>query len=141
MRIGPVIAALGVGVAVAACGGGQSQASSEPKGNFPVAVDTASFPASQSLAQKTHLVIAVRNTGSKAIPDVAVTICNVTCTYPAPKGEGTSAAAFGENLEMAGLAHPGARSTPPGASAPEPSETITRGWRRRRGTHHRSAWR
>ena len=49
---------------------------------------------SQQLAQHTHLVIAVRNAGHKAIPNVAVTICNVTCAYPAPKGEGTSAQAF-----------------------------------------------
>ena len=31
-----------------------------------------------------HLVIAVRNSGHKTIPNVAVTICNVTCAYPAP---------------------------------------------------------
>jgi hypothetical protein len=106
VRIGPVIAATLVGAAVAACGGGQNQAAGEPKANFPVAVDTASFPASQSLAQKTHLVIAVRNAGSKPIPDVAVTICNVTCAYPAPKGEGTSAAAFAADISQPYLANP-----------------------------------
>jgi hypothetical protein len=36
---------------------------------------------------------------------VAVTICNVTCAFPAPPGEGTSATAFSENLQMQGLAH------------------------------------
>ena len=51
-------------------------------------------------------VLAVHNVSGKTLPDVAVTICNVTCAYPAPRGEGTSAAAFSENLQMAGLAHP-----------------------------------
>jgi hypothetical protein len=99
-------AALAAGVAVAGCGGGQTQAAGEPSGTFPVAVDTASFPASQKLAQRSHLVISVRNAGHQAIPDVAVTICNVTCAYPAPKGEGTSAAAFGANISQPYLANP-----------------------------------
>jgi hypothetical protein len=83
---------------IAACGGGGSdQAAKEPRGRFSVDVSTANFPAAQRLAQHAHLVIVVRNTGRKPIPDVAVTLCNVTCTYPAPKGEGTSAAAFGSS--------------------------------------------
>ena len=93
-------------MAVAACGSGSNQAANEPNGKFPVAVGTASFPATQKLAQKSHLVIAVRNAGRKAIPDVAVTICNVTCAYPAPKGEGTSAAAFGSDIGQPYLANP-----------------------------------
>ena len=52
------------------------------------------------------MVLAVHNVSGKTLPDVAVTICNVTCAYPAPPGEGTSAAAFSEDLQMAGLAHP-----------------------------------
>ncbi len=76
---------------MSACGGGQRQDASEPSGKFPVSVDRATFPSTQRLAQHTHLVITVRNSGNKAIPDVAVTICNVTCAYPAPKGEGSSA--------------------------------------------------
>jgi hypothetical protein len=93
-------------MAVAACGGGSNQAASEPKGQFPVAVDTSSFPATQKIAQQAHLVIAVRNAGAKPIPDVAVTICNVTCAYPAPKGEGTTAAAFGANIGQPYIANP-----------------------------------
>ena len=69
-------------------------------------VTSASFPASQRLSEHTHLVLAVHNLSDKTLPDVAVTICNVTCAYPAPPGEGTSAAAFAENLQMPGLAHP-----------------------------------
>jgi hypothetical protein len=51
-------------------------------------------------------VITVRNSGRLTIPDVAVTICNVTCAYPAPKGEGTSAAAFASNISQQYVANP-----------------------------------
>lgn len=78
----------------------------EPHAKFPVAVASASFPASQTLAQTSHLVIAVRNTGHKTIPNVAVSICNVSCSANAPKGEGTSAAAFSVNLNQQYLANP-----------------------------------
>jgi hypothetical protein len=78
----------------------------EPQAKFPVAVASASFPASQALAQTSHLVIAVRNTGHKTIPNVAVSICNVSCAANAPKGEGTSAAAFSVNLNQQYLANP-----------------------------------
>ena len=91
---------------LAGCGGGARQDASEPSGNFPVAVTTATFPGSQRLSEHTHLVLAVRNTGSKTIPNVAVTICNVTCAYPAPPGEGTDAAAFADDLQQTGLANP-----------------------------------
>jgi hypothetical protein len=67
-------------------------------------VAAATFPASQRLAEQTHLTIAVRNSGSETIPNVAVTICNVTCAYPAPKGEGSDAAAFSEDLQQSNLA-------------------------------------
>jgi hypothetical protein len=103
--IGAICGALAA-LILAACGGGTRQDASEPSGNFAVDVTTASFPASQRLSEHTHLVLAVRNTSHKTIPDIAVTICNVTCAYPARPGEGTSAAAFSENLQMAGLAHP-----------------------------------
>jgi hypothetical protein len=101
-----MVAGVGVALALSACGGGQNQAASEPSGNFTVAVSTARFPASQKLAQHTHLVIAVHNEGAKTIPDVAVTICNVTCAYPARKGEGSSSQAFGANIDQSDLANP-----------------------------------
>ena len=97
-----MLAALGL----AGCGGGARHDANEPSGNFPVAVSTAMFPASQRLAEHTHLVLAVRNAGSETIPNIAVTICNVTCRYPAPPGEGTDAAAFAQVLRMPGLANP-----------------------------------
>ncbi len=101
-----MVAGVGVSLALSACGGGGTQASSEPSGNFAVTVSAAKFPASQRLAQHTRLVIAVRNAGSKAIPNVAVTICNVTCAYPAPKGEGSSSQAFGASIDQSYLANP-----------------------------------
>jgi len=104
---------------LSACGGGARQDASEPSGNFRVAVTTATFPGSQRPSEHTHLVLAVRNTGSKTIPNIAVTICNVTCRYPAPPGEGTDAAAFAQDLQMQGLANPSrpvwVLDRPPGA--------------------------
>jgi hypothetical protein len=101
-----IIAGVGTALVLTACGGGQAQDVHEPNGKFKVSVDTASFPASQSLSQHTHLVIAVRNSGTQAIPDVAVTICNVTCAYPAPQGEGSSAGAFASDIDQTQLANP-----------------------------------
>jgi hypothetical protein len=100
------VVGVGATLALSACGGGSSQAAHEPRGTFAVGVSTATFPATQQLSQHSHLVIAVRNTGHKTIPDVAVTICNVTCAYPAPKGEGTSAGAFAATISQAYVANP-----------------------------------
>lgn len=93
-------------LALAACGGGQMQNAKEPKGLFRVSVVAARFPTSQTLSQHTRLVITVHNSGRKAIPDLAVTICNVTCTYPAPAGQGSSSDAFSANIDQAQLANP-----------------------------------
>lgn len=95
---------LAAALAVAACGSGSPQNANAPSGRFPVSV-TASFPAAQRLAEHTHMVVKVTNTGNKPIPDVTVTICNVTCTYPAPVGEGTSVRAFSSYLNMSGVAN------------------------------------
>jgi hypothetical protein len=71
-----------------------------------VSVDAATFPSSQTLSQHTHLVLRLHNAGSKAIPDLAVTICNVTCSYKAPKGEGSSAAAFASDINLPYVSNP-----------------------------------
>jgi hypothetical protein len=100
--------AIGAGIAVAlavpGCGGAQQDANT-PSGKFQVQVTAATFPTSQRLAEHTHLVITVRNVGNKTIPNLAVTICNTTCTYPAPVGQGTSVAAFAQYLNQPGLAN------------------------------------
>ena len=58
----------------AACGGGASQSADEPSGTYRVAIVRSSFPARQHVAAPTRLVIDVRNTGRKTVPDVAVTV-------------------------------------------------------------------
>jgi hypothetical protein len=80
-------------IVLAGCGSGSPQNSKAPSGRFPVQV-TASFPAAQRLAEHTQMVVRVTNTGRRAIPNISVTICNVTCKYPAIPGEGTSVAPF-----------------------------------------------
>jgi hypothetical protein len=76
-------------VALAGCGGGERQDADEPSGTFQVDVVRASFPTKQHLAQPERFVIAVRNTGDQAVPNVAVTVSS-----------------FAERSEQAGLADP-----------------------------------
>jgi hypothetical protein len=90
LRSRAITGAFAVALLVGACGGGAEQNASEPNGNFRVAVSTASFPASQQLAEHTSLKIVVRNTGTKTIPNIAVTLLN-------PK-DGTAAQAFSQDI-------------------------------------------
>lgn len=101
-----LMAALAGSVALAACGGGQRQDAAEPSGNFAVQVISASFPGKQTLSQHTDMRIEVKNVSGHPIPNLAVTVCNVTCAYPAPAGEGSSSAAFASNLSENDLANP-----------------------------------
>ena len=60
---------------VAGCGGGGArQDVNEPSGKFPVTVVTSSFPTRQRLAETSNLQIGVKNTGTKAVPALAITI-------------------------------------------------------------------
>jgi hypothetical protein len=102
---GWIVALIAAAVGLTACGGGQSQDANEPSGNFPVRA-AASFPSSQRLAEHSRMIVIVHNTGHKTIPNVAVTICNVTCAYPAPAGTGSSAGAFANNISQEGVANP-----------------------------------
>jgi hypothetical protein len=70
-------------IAVVGCGG-ERQDENEPEGDFPVEVVSATFPKQQKLAQKSDLVITVRNTGDEAVPNVAVTVSglNYRATEP-----------------------------------------------------------
>jgi hypothetical protein len=76
-------------LALTGCGGGERQDADEPSGTFQVDVVRASFPTKQHLAQPERFVIAVRNTGHEAVPNVAVTVSS-----------------FAERSEQAGLADP-----------------------------------
>jgi hypothetical protein len=84
-----LIAASAATLAVAGCGGGERQDAAEPSGTFEVDVVRASFPTKQHLAQSERFVIAVRNSGEKTVPNVAVTVSS-----------------FAERSEQAGLADP-----------------------------------
>ncbi|HYH59736.1 MAG TPA: hypothetical protein VD790_11030 [Thermoleophilaceae bacterium] len=61
-------------VGMTGCGGGERQDENEPEGDFEVEVVEASFPSEQKLAKRSELVIVVRNTDTKAIPNIAVTL-------------------------------------------------------------------
>ena len=59
---------------VSGCGGGaERQDEDEPKGEWKVGVE-ASFPEQQRLAEQVALRLTVRNTDSRPIPNVAVTV-------------------------------------------------------------------
>ena len=74
LRLIAAPAAALVVLATAACGGGASQGADEPSGTYRVAIVRSSFPVRQRVAAPTRLVIDVRNTGRKTVPDVAVTV-------------------------------------------------------------------
>jgi hypothetical protein len=93
-----MIAALAAGITVSACGSGARQDVSEPSGNFQMSA-SAHWTTNQRLSQHTQLVITATNTGTKTIPNVAVTITDET-----PSG-GNPAPAFQRMLNMPGLAN------------------------------------
>ncbi len=61
---------------LAGCGAAHTTIRTARPVDYRVQVVSARFPAHQRLAEHTHLVIAVRNAGHAALPDVAVTITN-----------------------------------------------------------------
>src|SRR5688500_5632266 len=61
-------------VALAGCGGGESQDENEPEGTHRLEVADASFPAKQGIAEQTTMRIRVRNPERRAVPNVAVTV-------------------------------------------------------------------
>jgi hypothetical protein len=75
LGVGLVVALCTVGLA--ACGGGERQDEDEPEGEFPVEITAAEFPAKQSLAETTELLLSVENTGDEDVPNLAVTIFTV----------------------------------------------------------------
>lgn len=85
-----VIAVTAAAPLLSACGSGSRQDASEPSGKFPVKVTAASFPASQRLAEHTHMIITVTNPGEKTIPNIAVTLLDAKA--------GTAAQAFGTDI-------------------------------------------
>jgi hypothetical protein len=72
------------GALAAGCGESRHQDASEPSGRYTVRVTHASFPAQQVVARPAHLVLTVRNTGARTVPDVtvAVTSFDYLSNYP-----------------------------------------------------------
>ena len=80
-------------VLVAGCGSGPRQDANEPSGSYKLEVAAAKFPASQSIAQDSRMIVTVRNDDTKAAPNVAVTVE----TDPSKAGQGT--VAFGQRVD------------------------------------------
>ena len=93
-------AVLATAVIVTGCGGGPRQDEAERSGSYKLEVADAKFPASQSIAESATLEVQVRNSDSKAAPNVAVTVE----TDPAKAGEGT--VAFGQRVDDDRLSDP-----------------------------------
>jgi len=74
LRLIAVPCAALVALGLAACGGGSRQDASEPSGTYRVRIVRSSFPPRQHLAAPARLVVEVRNTSRKTVPDVAVTV-------------------------------------------------------------------
>jgi hypothetical protein len=75
IRSGVGLAVGALALVLAACGsGGPRQDVGEPAGKFPVKIVTSQFPTRQRLAETSDLRLGLRNTGTRAIPALAVTI-------------------------------------------------------------------
>ncbi|HET6508356.1 MAG TPA: hypothetical protein VFG42_16300 [Baekduia sp.] len=83
---------------VAGCGGGERQDAHETAGTYKVDVVSHRFPLKQRLANASVMTIAVKNTDSKAIPNVAVTITN--------DDDAKGGAGFATRSDQPGLADP-----------------------------------
>jgi hypothetical protein len=96
MLQGAMAATAAVALALAGCGGSDDW-NGEQSATYPVAVHGA-FPARQSLAEHVELTLAVRNAGTRTIPNVAATIAT------GGGADGAAVEAFGAQLEGRGLA-------------------------------------
>ncbi len=60
--------------ALAGCGETRHQDAGEPRGVFRVQVTHAAFPAHQAVSRPTEMRLDVRNTGTRTVPNVAVSV-------------------------------------------------------------------
>ena len=107
-----------------ACGGGDERRDADaPDGTYEVAVERRSFPSEQRLAKQATLVLAVRNTGDEAIPNLAVSVRGFSDRAGGPRdadfgrdlwivdeGPGAAATAF-EDTWTTGRLAPGRSAT------------------------------
>jgi hypothetical protein len=97
-RVVSLSAFAALAVTISACGGDKErQDANEPSGEFPVAVNSANFPTDQRLAETSDLRLEIENTGSDAIPDLAVTIYT---------GDEKASGPFSVRSDQPGLADP-----------------------------------
>jgi hypothetical protein len=81
------------------CGGGRQDAD-EPKGEYTLSIEKASFPARQTTAQPSTMRLTVRNTDDRNLPNLAVTV------ETAPATKGAAPTAFGQTSSDSRLADP-----------------------------------
>ena len=81
----PALAVIASGLAVSGCGSGARQDAGEPAASFTMQIVRASFPARQAVARPTQLVLRVRNTGTRTVPNVAVTLDSLSYTEHFPE--------------------------------------------------------
>lgn len=65
--------ALAIGL-LAGCGGGSRQDAGEKEATYQVKVLAAHFPAKQSVAKPSNMILLVRNTGTTTVPNLAITV-------------------------------------------------------------------
>lgn len=78
-------------LALAGCGGAERQDADEKRGSYRLEIVSASFPAQQRIAQKATMRVQVRNTDSKTLPNVALTV------KTGARRPGAAPAAFGQS--------------------------------------------
>jgi hypothetical protein len=110
----PLLACAAVGVLLAAgCGGGTRQDHGERSASYALEVVHASFPSTQAIARPAKLELEVRNSGSHAVPELAISLdsLNYRSNYPGladrlrptwviERGPGTSAKLPVESQEV-----------------------------------------
>jgi hypothetical protein len=71
-------------VLAAGCGGGARLDAGERAGTYAMKIVHASFPTSQSIARQTRFELEVQNSGTRTVPNVAVTVdsFNYASNYP-----------------------------------------------------------
>jgi hypothetical protein len=94
------LASLALAASLAACGSESSSDANEAEGNYEMKVAKATFPTDQHLGETSLMKIAVRNTGEKTVPAVAITV-----SVAGEEGQ-TSALPFGLRDPQPDLAQP-----------------------------------
>jgi hypothetical protein len=71
-------------VLAAGCGAGARMDAGEPTGTYAMKIIHASFPTTQSISRPTSLELEVQNSGTRTVPNVAVTVnsFNYASNYP-----------------------------------------------------------